>query len=78
MKVFSNQLPVISDVTLAIYNVLGQKIATLVNAPQNAGSYQVRWNGRDQSGKKVGSGLYFYRLYSGKQAVAERKMLLMK
>ena len=48
--------------TLKIYNVLGQKVRTLVNGPKKAGSYQVAWDGKDEQGKDVSSGIYFYTL----------------
>ncbi len=65
-------------VTLAIYNVLGQKVRTLVNhQPQAAGSYVAKWDGRNDAGMLVPSGMYVYRLEAGDRVLA-RKMLLMK
>jgi hypothetical protein len=55
--IISYQLPVISNVELSIYNILGQKVVTLVSEKQTAGRYQVEW---DASGSA--SGLYFYRI----------------
>ncbi|MCB0293461.1 MAG: T9SS type A sorting domain-containing protein, partial [Calditrichaeota bacterium] len=60
-----------------IYNLLGEKIATLVDARQNAGNHQVQWNGRDQSGQPVSSGVYLYRLEAGGGA-SSRKMILLR
>ncbi len=51
-----------SDVSISIYNLLGRKIVSLVSDNRNAGYHSIRWNGRDKSGKKVVSGIYFYRL----------------
>ncbi|MCK4403558.1 MAG: T9SS type A sorting domain-containing protein [candidate division Zixibacteria bacterium] len=48
--------------TLKIYNVLGQRVRTLVDEPQKAGNYQVDWDGKDDWGKDVSSGIYFYTL----------------
>ncbi len=48
--------------TLRIYNVLGREVRTLVNKPQKGGYYKVIWDGRDNRGKEVGSGVYFCRL----------------
>ncbi|UCE18069.1 MAG: T9SS type A sorting domain-containing protein [Gemmatimonadota bacterium] len=48
--------------TLRIYNILGQEVTTLVNEPQRTSSYIVTWDGRDDSGEEVSSGIYFYRL----------------
>lgn len=73
--VISYRLAVGSEVELTIYNLLGQKITTLVNARQPAGTYQVQWDGRNSAGQQVASGVYIYRLQSGNQAIS-RKMLL--
>ncbi len=59
-------------VDLSIYNTLGQKVATLVNKKQSAGSYQVKWNASGLS-----SGVYLYRLQAG-DPVQTKKMVLMK
>lgn len=56
------QLPASGEVELAVYDLLGQKIKTLVSEIQPAGFYRVTWNGRDAAGRKVASGLYIYRL----------------
>ena len=64
-------------VELAIYNVLGQRIRTLVQEVQAAGRYQVVWNGRNENGGSVASGIYLYRLSSA-QGVQVRRLLLLK
>jgi hypothetical protein len=65
-------LPQASQVHLAIYNVTGQRLAVLVDEPQSAGLYQVRWDGRE-----YGSGVYFCRLLAG-DVVKTCKMVLLK
>ncbi|MCY4605823.1 MAG: T9SS type A sorting domain-containing protein, partial [Gemmatimonadetes bacterium] len=64
-------------VRLTIYNILGQPIRTLVNQFQPAGSYQVRWDARDQQGTALAAGVYLMRLYypGGDQT---RQLLLLK
>jgi subtilisin family serine protease len=52
-------------VTLEVFDLLGREVATLVNEPQAAGSYQIVWNGRNSGNQPVTSGVYFYRLRSG-------------
>ena len=52
-------------VTLEVFDILGREIATLVNEPQAAGSYQILWDGRNSRSLPVTSGVYFYRLRSG-------------
>lgn len=71
------QIPEGGHVQLAVYNVLGQKITNLVDGHRAAGSYTVRWLGTDQSGRSLGSGIYFYRLQAGDFSET-RKMVLMK
>lgn len=58
-------IPKTSHVELAIYNMAGQKIRTLVNTSQAASFYRVVWNGKNDFGQTVASGLYFYRLNAG-------------
>ena len=66
------QLPVTSTVELSIYNLLGQRVAMLVNQKQLAGSYEVQW---DASG--YSTGIYYYQLKAGEfQDV--KKMILIK
>jgi len=75
----SSQLIVHSPIptTLTIYNILGQRIKTLVNEEKLPGNYTVTWDGRDDKGKDVASGIYFYQLKSG-DFQESRKMLLLK
>lgn len=65
------------NVTLSIYNALGELITTLVNQGQSAGDYSVEWNGCDANGNPVSNGIYLYKLESGAQTQT-RKMTLMK
>jgi hypothetical protein len=66
------ELPKASQVLLTVYNTLGQQVATLVHGQQEAGSYEVKFDG---SG--LASGVYFYRLQAGTY-VETRKVLLLK
>jgi hypothetical protein len=71
------QVPVTSHLSLKIYNVLGQAVATLVDGEVPAGYHTVVWDGRDTAHRPVASGIYFYRLESEKFTTT-RKMLLLK
>jgi hypothetical protein len=71
------QLPESGDITLVVYNTLGQVVRTLVAEHQEAGYYAVRWDGRNQTGNAVSSGMYFYRLTSDDYSRTMR-MVLMK
>jgi hypothetical protein len=66
-----------SEVHLTIYNMLGQRVKTLVQTKQPAGSYTVQWNGTNDAAAPVASGVYFYRLQAGDFA-GSRKLLLMR
>lgn len=63
-------------VHLDIYNVLGQRVTSLVNSDLPPGRYEYQWNGTDGSGQQVASGLYFYRLTSNKQSETKKMVLL--
>ncbi|MDZ4181676.1 MAG: T9SS type A sorting domain-containing protein, partial [Candidatus Cloacimonadaceae bacterium] len=62
---------------LAVYNLKGQKVRTLLNAPQVAGRYQLAFDGRDERGTPLGSGIYLLRLKAGNK-VRTVKMVLLK
>lgn len=62
--------------TLKIYNILGQKVRTLVDEPKRPGSYEVIWDGKDEEGKDLSSGIYFYQLKLGEITQTKRMILL--
>jgi hypothetical protein len=64
------------DVTLHIYNVVGQVVRTLVAERQSAGRYRVQWSGMDDRGVPVSSGIYFYEIRAGKNKDVRKLMLL--
>jgi hypothetical protein len=66
-----------NDATLVIYDLLGKEIRTLVKRHLPAGEYSLKWDGKDDRGNQVASGLYFYRLTAGGQQ-AWRRMLLLR
>jgi fibronectin type 3 domain-containing protein len=71
-------LPVASPVVLSVYDLLGQQIRVLVSdGNQKAGYHSMTWDGRDDNGRVVGSGLYLYRLRAG-NFTQVRKMTLLK
>jgi hypothetical protein len=69
------QLPKPGKVTIAIYNVSGQRVKTLVNEHREAGFYTARWEGRSQNGQRVSNGVYFCRMKAG-EYVSVKKILL--
>jgi flagellar hook assembly protein FlgD len=64
-------------VNIDIFNIRGQKVKTLVNEHQDAGNHYAVWNGEDDNGSSVGSGIFFYKMRAGK-FTSTKKMILMK
>ena len=73
----SYDLPKDSDVRLAIFDMLGDEVATLVNSHQQAGFKSVQWDGTGSMGRAVSAGVYLYRIEAG-EFVETKKMLLLK
>ena len=71
------QIPKSSFVTIKIYNVIGKAVKTLVNTQKNPGRYSVKWDGTNEFGQTVSSGLYIYHLQAGEFS-AVKKMLFIK
>jgi hypothetical protein len=75
--IITYDLPASGPVRLEVFNLVGQKVSTLVNEEQYAGKWTIKWNGTDDLGTAVASGVYFYRLATP-DVVLSRKMLLLK
>jgi hypothetical protein len=73
----SYQLPSRSNIELSVYNVLGQRVRTLARGSQNPGWHSVTWNGADNGGRKVSSGVYIYRLITG-TGTAVKKLVVIR
>ena len=65
-----------TDVKLTIYNILGEKVKVLMDEHQTAGYKRAHWDGRDQKGEEVASGVYFYRLETKKFSKVKKMMLV--
>ena len=63
---------------LEIYDLTGRHVRTLLSGEVSAGTHSVQWDGRDERGSSVGSGVYFYRLRLGSKLESSRKMILMR
>ena len=63
--------------TLIVYNILGQEVRTLVNREHDPGYYTVQWDGRNNTGKHAGSGVYFYRLSVDTDGWSDTKSLVL-
>ncbi|MEC7746838.1 MAG: FlgD immunoglobulin-like domain containing protein, partial [Candidatus Neomarinimicrobiota bacterium] len=66
------------EVKISIYNILGQKIFSYSNGKLDAGTYEFNWNGLNQIGDRVTSGIYFYEMEAGNQFRDIKKMTLLK
>ncbi|MBT7862891.1 MAG: SUMF1/EgtB/PvdO family nonheme iron enzyme [Gemmatimonadetes bacterium] len=72
-------LSVQTKVELAVLNLAGQRVATLIDGFRNAGTYAIRWDGRDDNRRPLASGVYLYRLRTvDGERVETRKLMLMK
>jgi flagellar hook assembly protein FlgD len=69
-------LPSPSPATLAVYDITGRKVRTLVSGPMSAGTHMFVWNGLDDAGRPVSSGVYLYRLTAGGMAETRRMTLV--
>lgn len=70
------QLPEASHVTLTIYNLMGQKIRMLVNTTMSSGYHYVKWDGTNDLGRKVASGIYLYRMHAGRFTDVKKMVML--
>ncbi|MGB2697593.1 MAG: S8 family serine peptidase [Candidatus Zixiibacteriota bacterium] len=77
MTEFSISLPQETHVNLVVYNVMGQKVKTLVNDHMSAGTHSITWDGTNENGNVVSSGIYFYKVVAG-DIMTTKKMILMK
>ncbi|MDZ4183014.1 MAG: T9SS type A sorting domain-containing protein, partial [Candidatus Cloacimonadaceae bacterium] len=64
-------------VEMVVYNLKGQKVRSLINEHRSSGKHQISWDGKDDGGRALSSGIYFLRLSTGKE-VSSRKMILQK
>lgn len=73
----SYNLPAAGYVSCEIFDVTGRRVRTLISNVQTSGSHRIKWNGLNNTGERVVSGVYFYRLHAGKEELT-RKMVLMR
>ena len=69
-------LPREAEVSLKVYNLMGQEVETLVAGRKEAGSHTVSWDARDESGRPVPGGVYFLRLVADGQSLTRRAVVL--
>jgi len=71
-RILSNR----QHVQLSVYNVLGEKVKTLVNNQKSAGEYSVHWDGKDGNSENVASGIYIYKLTDGNRTQSKQMILM--
>ena len=70
------QIPASAHVRLEVFNLLGQRLATLVDGVRSAGAHTAQWDATDAAGRAVGAGVYIYRLSGGGVSVSRRMVLV--
>ncbi len=70
------QLPLATHVRLEVFNVLGQRVATVVDGEQSAGFHTARWDATDAAGRAAAAGVYLYRLQAGGESITRRMVLI--
>jgi hypothetical protein len=68
----------LQKISLTVYDILGRNVRTLVNKQQGIGRYRLRWNGKDQNGVPVASGIYFVHLLTDMGRSQTKKVMLMR
>ena len=68
--------PLPGCVRLVVYSVLGERVKTLLDMPQDSGYHAVRWDGRDAAGREAASGVYLCRLSAGECGDTKKLMVL--
>jgi len=71
-------VPQSADVSVRIYNIVGEEVAVLHQGPLEAGRYWMTWDARNARGRAVATGVYLVRMTTGTGFSATKKMLLMK
>ena len=69
-------VPTAAEVKIKVYNLIGEEIKTLLNQEQSAGKNSIDWDGTNQSGRAVSSGVYFYRLEAGDKIITKKMTFL--
>jgi hypothetical protein len=72
----SFSIPSSGKISLAVYDITGRKVRTLLSDHMSAGTHSITWDGRDDSGQMVASGIYLSRLIAGKKSATGRMVLL--
>jgi hypothetical protein len=72
------ELPAASDIQISLFNVSGQLVRIIEDGHSEPGIHSVLWDGRDDKGAQLASGLYFCRFVSGSEVVAEKKVMLLR
>lgn len=74
----SYAIPEEAVVEIAIYNIRGQRVKALLKGKVPEGNHSIIWNGKDDNSKKLGNGIYFYKLSTGKNEIIKKMLLMMR
>jgi hypothetical protein len=77
MTEFAFAIPKKSHILLEVFNIIGQRVATVINKEMAAGQYTICWDGRGDGGENLASGIYLYRIKAG-EFIATKKMIILK
>lgn len=66
------------DISLTVFNSVGQRVKTLFQGPQSAGTYRITWDGSNNAGERISNGLYYYQLKTDGNFCQTRKMIVLK
>jgi hypothetical protein len=72
----SFELPAETDIELSVFNLLGERVTTLADGKHRAGMHRVTWAGKDDNGRDLPSGVYFYRLSTSEKDITKRMILI--
>lgn len=70
-------IPRVASVQLVVFDVMGKRVRSLVEAQQHPGKYRIIWDARNDAGVRVATGVYFYRIVAGNY-VDQKKMILLR
>ena len=69
-------IPKLSEVRIVVHDLMGRQVATLVNTMKSAGYHNITWDGSNQLGDEVSSGLYIYSIYTNEHNFSKKMILL--
>ena len=69
-------IPEDSQVSITIYDIMGNRVEELINRPESAGSKLIQWNAKDEQGRAISAGIYFYTITANRYSITKKMVLL--